>query len=257
MELAAYHQFVDLEEDHFWFRGRRAIFFALLDKEFHGRQDLEILEVGCGAGGLLKRLSAYGNAKGLELWPELCKLAMDRSGQSMICGNAYAIPLADESQDLVCLFDTIEHIPDQEKALAEIRRVLKPGGMAFFSVPAYQFLFSNNDRVAHHCRRYTKGRLAKVCKQAGFEPKKISYFNSFLFPLILPAVLLGKFKQRWIGLKDPNKTNLSKTFPAPINATFATIMGSERHLLRHMSFPVGHSLIGMFRRPPVNPSSDE
>ncbi len=249
MELSAYQQFADLEEEHFWFRGRRSIFFAILDKLYHGRKDLEILEVGCGAGGLLKRLSIYGNAKGLELWPELCKLAKDRSGQSMICGNAYAIPLADQSQDLICLFDTIEHIPDEGQALAEIQRVLKPGGRVFFSVPAYQFLFSNNDRVAHHCRRYTKGRLQKVCKAAALEAEKLSYFNSFLFPLILPAVLLAKGKEKWIGLKDENKTNLSRVFPGPINATFAGIMSSERHLLRHMNFPVGHSLLGVFRRP--------
>ena len=250
MEYAAYAQFVDLEEEHFWFRGRRTIFFSLLDKFLEGRKDLEVLEVGCGAGGLLKRLSVYGNAKGMELWPELCTIAKDRSQQGMICGNAYAIPLADQSQDLVCLFDTIEHIPEQEKALAEIYRVLKPGGMVFFSVPAYQFLFSNNDRVAHHCRRYTKGLLKKVCKEAGLRPKKVSYFNTFLFPLILPAVLIEKAKEKWIGLKDPNKTNLSKTFPGPINTTFAKIMGSERHLLRHLSFPTGHSLLGLFQRPP-------
>jgi SAM-dependent methyltransferase len=80
------------------------------------------------------------------------------------------------------------------RALAEIQRVLKPGGHVFFSVPAYQFLFSNNDRVAHHFRRYTKRRLTDAVCRNGFQPVKVSYFNLLLFPLILPTVLLQKFQ---------------------------------------------------------------
>lgn len=252
MDRAAYEQFATLEEDHFWFRGRRAIFFTLLDRYVDGRRDLNVLEIGCGAGGLLRRLSAYGAATGVELDGELAALSQERSGASTVCGNAYTLPFADGSQDLVCLFDALEHMPDEDQALREVNRVLRPGGTVFFSVPAYQFLYANNDRVAHHCRRYTRRRLRRVVEANGFAPRKLTYFNTILFPLILPAVLLGKLRERLFGLKDPNHTNLSYSPPGFINRALAFIMGSERMLLRSVNFPTGHSLIGIFSKPAPN-----
>ena len=248
MDPAAYEQFATLEETHFWFRGRRDIFFEILDQRFAARPAMDVLEVGCGAGGLLRRLTRYGNVQGLELSVELAELARERSGLPVACANAYALPYDDDSQDLVCLFDAIEHIPDEGQALREIHRVLRPGGHVFFSVPAYQFLFSNNDRVAHHFRRYTKTRLTKTVCSNGFRPVKVSYFNLFLFPLILPAVLLTKAKERFFGLKDPERTNLSVQ-PRPfVNEVLARIMSSERRVLPHVSFPTGHSLIGLYQK---------
>ncbi|HHI80087.1 MAG TPA: SAM-dependent methyltransferase [Planctomycetes bacterium] len=251
MEPEAYRQFAVLEEEHFWFRGRRKIFFALLDRLLASRleeaetkgEPLEILEIGCGAGNLLRRLSRYGRTKGLELSRELATLCQERSRRPTLCANAYHLPLPDESQDLVCLFDTIEHIPDEAKALGEIQRVLRPGGLVMFSVPAYQFLYSNNDRVAHHCRRYTKGRLQASLKEAGLTPIKATYFNLFLFPLILPAVLFTKVKDKVFGLKNEDHTNLSVKIPKFLNEALALVMGSEAGLLPRLNFPTGHSLI--------------
>ncbi len=251
MEPEAYRQFADLEENHFWFRGRRKIFFAILNKLLASKLQaaekekapLEILEIGCGAGNLLRRLTHFGRTKGVELNQDLATLCQERSERPTLCANAYNLPLPDQSQDLVCLFDTIEHIPDEAKALSEIYRVLKPGGLVIFSVPAYQFLYSNNDRVAHHCRRYTKGRLQKALKEASLTPIKATYFNAFLFPLILPAVLFTKVKDKILGVKNPDHTNLSVKIPKPLNETLAGIMGSEASLLPRINFPCGHSLI--------------
>jgi len=248
VELAAYEQFATLEEEHFWFRGRRAIFFAVLDRYLKGRQDLDILEIVCGAGGLLRRLKKYGNPKGLELSFELSVMSRERSACLVVCGDAYGLPFENESQDLLCLFDAIEHIPDEARVLAEIHRVLRPGGLVFFSVPAYPFLYANNDRVAHHCRRYTAGHLKRVCQEAGLEKRRLSYFNSFLFPLILPTVLFGKLKEKMIGLEDPDHTNLSYQPKPFINGLLAGIMGSERHIQPFLSFPTGHSLWGLFEK---------
>ena len=144
----------------------------------------------------------------------------------------------------MALFDVIEHIPDDQRVMDEVRRVLKPGGQVFISVPAYQFLFSQNDRVAHHLRRYTAGRLRNVLQSANLKPAKLTYFNTFLFPLILPAVLVLKAKEKFFGLPE-GLTNLSHQFKEPVNGIFGWIMGAERWLLRHIEFPFGHSLIAM------------
>jgi len=249
MDSVAYQQFADLEEDHFWFRGRRRIFFDLLDRQVGNGNGLDVLEIGCGTGGFLKRLDRYGRTMGLERALDCAALSQQRSGRPTICGDAYAIPLPDSSLDLVCLFDVLEHLPDERRALAEIARVLRPGGTAFFSVPAYQFLYANNDRVTHHCRRYTWRRLASVLRESGLLPRKVTYFNTFLFPVILPAVLLMKLKERVVGLADEQHTNLTVKIPRLLNRVLFAIMSSERFLLERMNFWVGHSLIAIVEKP--------
>lgn len=244
MEASVYDQFAELEQRHFWFRGRRRIFFDLLDRALERREDLEVLEVGCGPGGMLDNLSRYGRVHALDIAHDAMRYCKQRGYERVVTGSGTELPFGDNLFDLVAAFDAIEHIPDDNLALREIHRVLKPGGKVFVSVPAYQFLFSQNDRLVHHQRRYTRRLLRERFEAAGLKPVKLSYFNSLLFPLILPAVMVLKAKERFVGLPD-DQTNLSHEFSGPVNELFAWFMGSERHLLRHTEFPFGHSLIGI------------
>ncbi|MHC4515836.1 MAG: class I SAM-dependent methyltransferase [Planctomycetota bacterium] len=246
MEPSVYEQFASLEEGHFWFKGRRAIFFDLIERTLNGRRDLQILEVGCGAGGMLAPLSRFGRVHGVDVAHDYMQYCQHRGYKRVVTGNGYQLPFADDSFDLVALFDVIEHIEDDRQVLAEVKRILKPDGQVFISVPAYQFLFSQNDRIAHHLRRYTSQKLSQVLTSVGLKPRKLTYFNTFLFPLILPAVLVLKLKEKLFGLPD-HLTNLSHDFKEPVNSMFAWMMGAERYLLRHMEFPFGHSLIAMAR----------
>lgn len=244
METNVYEQFAQLEDRHFWFLGRRNIFFDLLGRVLQGRNDLQILEVGCGAGGMLGPLARFGTVTGLDIAKDYVAYCHRRGHQRVLAGSGYELPFRDQSFDLVAAFDTIEHIPDDGRVLREIRRVLKPGGRVFLSVPAYQFLYSQNDRVAHHQRRYTAHQLRERLRAAGLTPQRLSYFNTFLFPLILPAVLVLKLKEKLFGLPE-GQTNLSHSFAGPVNRAFAAVMSSEKLLLRHMEFPFGHSLLAL------------
>lgn len=245
MEETANRQFVELERTHFWFVGRRRIFFTLLDSFLAGRGPLRILDVGCGAGGMLEPLARYGEVTGVDMSAELVEFCHERGFPNVVVGDAYSLPAEDGSVDLVTLFDTIEHVPDDARALRETRRVLAPGGLVFISTPAYQFLYANNDRVAHHERRYTARRLRRTLVDAGLEPVKVTYFNTLLFPAILPAVLAKKVQER---LSDPgDRTNLSHDMNPLINRALAATMGSERRLLTRTNFPFGHSLIAIAR----------
>ena len=247
MDARIYDQFAELEQRHFWFRGRRAIFFDFIARELSGRgHDLEILEIGCGPGGMLSPLARFGHLHGLDIAHDALAYCRHRGFPDVVTGSGTELPFADGSFDVVALFDAIEHIPDDRQALAEVKRILKPGGLVFISVPAYQFLFSQNDRLVHHQRRYTRGQLAKLLSAERFAPRKLTYFNTFLFPLILPAVMVLKLKERLLGLPD-GQTNLSHEFSRPVNGLFAWFMSAERWLLRHMEFPFGHSLIAIAR----------
>jgi SAM-dependent methyltransferase len=246
MEDTANKQFVELERTHFWFVGRRRIFFSLLDRELAGRSDTRILDVGCGAGGMLEPLSRYGRVRGLDMSQELVEFCHRRGFEQVQVGSAYELPVEHGSLDLVTLFDTIEHVPDDRRVLRECHRALAPGGLVFLSVPAYQFLYANNDRVAHHERRYTARALRQKLVEAGFEPVQVTYFNTLLFPAILPAVLAKKLGER---LSDPGeRTNLSHDLSPRLNRMLAAVMGSERHLVGRVSMPFGHSIIAIARR---------
>jgi SAM-dependent methyltransferase len=250
MEETAYRQFVELERTHFWFIGRRRIFMHLLGQQLNGQADARILDVGCGAGGMLEPLARFGTVTGVDTSPELVEFCRSRGFARTVVGSAYELPARDGSVDLVTLFDTIEHVPDDARALREARRALGFGGVLFISVPAYQFLYANNDRVAHHERRYTARQLRRKLADAGFEPVKITYFNTLLFPLILPAVLLKKLQERLVSPGD--RTNLSHALPRLLNALLTTIMSSERRLLTRWNMPFGHSIIAIAR--PARPA---
>ncbi len=248
MEETANRQFVELERTHFWFVGRRRIFFHLLDRELAGRTDAKVLDVGCGAGGMLGPLGRYGEVSGVDVQPELVELCRQRGFERVYVGSAYELPADEASVDLVTLFDTIEHVTDDERVLREVHRVLAPGGRVFISVPAYGFLYANNDRVAHHQRRYTVRALRRKLIAAGLEPIQVTYFNTFLFPAILPAVLIKKLRERFVDPQD--QTNLSHDVPAGVNRALAAVMGSERRLLARRSLPFGHSIVAIAQRPP-------
>jgi SAM-dependent methyltransferase len=242
---AAYRQFVELEQSHFWFIGRRRIFAHLLDRELRGRPFAKVLDVGCGAGGMFELLGRYGEVTGIDTSPELVELSRSRGLARVEVGSAYELPVQSASVALITLFDTLEHIPDDERALRECRRALEPAGLLFVSAPAYQFLYANNDRVAHHERRYTARELHRKLIGAGFAPDRITYFNTLMFPAILPVVMAKKLRER---LSDPgDQTNLSHTLRPGLNRALASVMSSERHLLTRVSLPFGHSLIAIAR----------
>ena len=248
MDSVAARQFVELERTHWWFEGRRRIFFHLLDQALIGRMDVRSLDVGCGAGGMMVELERYGTPYGIDVDTTLLHVCRARGFQELLNASGTHVPFMDASFDLVTLFDCIEHIDDDGMALCEAHRVLKPGGLLFVSVPAYQFLYAHNDQVAHHVRRYTLSELRSKIRLAGFGVIKASYINALLFPLILPAVLLIKLKERVIG-DDGRRTNLSYTYPRWLNHALAAIFAAERHLVSRWTVPGGHSICRLAVRP--------
>ncbi len=275
MDRAAFKLFATLEQDHWWFRGRRELYLPLLrqvlerdtpaavpaavpaatpgDSAEPGatRGARRILDVGCGVGGFLTPLAALGDVHGCELDEASVGFCRELGRTNTFVAASDRLPVPDASQDLVTLFDVLEHTPDDRAVLAEVRRVLRPGGHVVVSVPAYQFLFANNDRVAHHYRRYTRGGLLTRLSQAGLDVRKATYVNVILGAVIIPTVLLLKLKEQLFPVQQDATTNLSWRVPRPINALLARIFAGERHVLRHANAPLGHSLFAVARRPPA------
>jgi SAM-dependent methyltransferase len=252
MEENAYRQFRDLERSHWWFRGRHAIFRTVLQRRvvpLLGAGPVRALDLGCGVGGHLKMLRALGEPVGVDLEADAARACLRRGFPRVVEADGTKLPFGDGAFDLVTAFDAVEHIPDDAAALAECRRVLRPGGVLFLSGPAYQFLYTHQDRVVHHCRRYTLGSLFRLFANAGFRVEHASYINAILFPGILPVLLLTRLRQK-IRPPDPGdqRSNASIWFPKWLDALLRRIFAFERHVVSRVQLPFGHSLIVVGRK---------
>lgn len=112
-------------------RGRYHDLLDEMEVEFCARwvRDRSVLEVGCGTGLLLRRFAALaGEAVGVDLSPGMLAHARAR-GLTVVEGDAAALPFPDARFDVAVSFKTLPHVPDLRRALAEMARVVRPGGL--------------------------------------------------------------------------------------------------------------------------------
>ena len=96
-----------------------------------------ILDVGCGEGITLEKLLRVFPGKqisGIDAESENIEICRQQ-GLPIVPGDVYQLPIADASVDCVLFLEVIEHLPEPERALAEIRRVLRPGGRVIIIFP--------------------------------------------------------------------------------------------------------------------------
>jgi len=241
---ALYVQHDLLEEDHWWFVGRRRIVVSVL-RSLVARddRDRQILDVGCGTGGMLKALRTFGGVTGMDT----SHFAIDRARERSGCRVEWGVlpeptPFEPGSFDVVTALDVIEHVDDDEEAVRTIHRVLRPGGLFVCTVPAFRFLWSGHDEVNHHRRRYRRTELRRKLVGAGFRIRRLTYFNFLLFPPIALIRLVGRLSGR-----------KGSDFEVPfrgINGMLAGIFGAERYLLGVTSLPFGVSLLAVCEKLP-------
>ena len=159
---------VVLDEDmHWWFASRTRAILAYLDSYVGAGQNLRVLDVGCGAGNMAHHLDHYGHVIGVDPYPKPLEVAR-RRGLEVRQASATEMPFPDCSFDLVALLDTVEHIADEAAVFDECRRVLRPGGKLLVTVPALMWLWSNNDVINAHHRRYSRAELNQKLAEHGF-----------------------------------------------------------------------------------------
>ena len=244
MKEAAYEIIYSSELNHWWYKVRRKIVHDLIRKHCcleRGREFL-ILDVGCGTGALLKELDSYGAAYGIDFSEKALDFCKARSLANVRLGSITGIPYPDDAFDLVLALDILEHVEDDLKALQEIKRVLRPGGICVLFVPAFQLLWGVTDVLGQHYRRYTRPELTSKMRQEGLDIIRSSYFNTFLFfPIALVRLLVRWFR---IPLKTENRTG-----SGVINKILYSLFYMESRLLRYVNFPFGVSVLVVWRKP--------
>ncbi|BAY18696.1 hypothetical protein NIES21_45480 [Anabaenopsis circularis NIES-21] len=239
MDKNFYLQYAAVEDQHWWFVGRRRIVEALI-RQLKLPKHAKILEAGCATGGNLSMLARYGEVAAMELDETACLLANERRVTTVQQGSLPdKIPFTSQ-YDLIVILDVLEHIDDDLAALEALSSRLNPNSWLLITVPAYQFLWSYHDEINHHKRRYTLKKLQRVVKQAGYTVCYGSYFNTWLFPLVAGIRLLKNL------LKLDKKADASSdlNLPAkPINKFLTFLFASERYLINRVSLPFGVSVV--------------
>ena len=235
---------LDQDEHHWWYRGRRLIVGAELARLRLG-DEAEILDAGCGSGRMLEDLVEYGTVSGLELDPDTAEFAASRGCGEVKQGSLERLPWDSATFDLITCLDVLEHVPDDRGALAELRRVAKPGGWLLLTVPAYQTLWSLHDAANHHYRRYSRRGLRLVALEAGWRMVRMTSFNSILLP-VAAAVRLAQRGRHPDSSYNP-ELNLG---PAWLNAVLERPLRVEaRWLDRGGTIPAGLSLLAVLENP--------
>lgn len=184
----------EIEAGSFWFNHRNAV-IAAVAKRFAPPGPL--FDVGGGNGYVSLGLRGAGvECIVVEPGPTGAANAVQR-GFPVIRAPFQDLQIPDGSIPAAGLFDVLEHIPDDRAALANLHRVLMPGGRLYIAVPAYNALWSSEDIHAGHFRRYTLGGLQRRLREAGFT---VEYGSYFFRALLLPILLLRALPFR-LGLR--------------------------------------------------------
>lgn len=239
----------DFEEHYWWFVGRRAIVFDLIRRYAMDRMGRIILDAGCGSGFLTDKLQAFGKVCAIDFSHHALQLAYRRGVRLLANGSLDTLPFRDQKFDIITSLDVLEHLDDDMNAMSELNRICKNDGKLVIFVPAFQFLWSGEDNVSEHRRRYTRKELACKLQTAGFSIDFLSYVNMFLFPVVTCVILFDRFFR-------PARLNESNMRPLPftLNRILSVIFRTEAILLRWIRLPFGTSLAGVVSKKP-NPST--
>lgn len=235
-----------VEDQHWWYVGRRRILVSFVERICHelrneGRSTPHILDIGCGTGGNLEMLKEYGDAEGVDVSVEALDFCRARGLGAVKEGAAESLPYEDGSFDLVTGLDVVEHLDDDLAGLREMRRVLRNGGRALLFVPAFMFLWGVQDDVSNHRRRYTLSELRRTVEQAGLRIERASYANFTFFA----PIFAGRLLMRLTGWRPASENNINI---GALNGLFGRVLGSESWWLQRMNFPFGVSAICVARR---------
>ena len=235
MDAVEYEKMAAVEDAMWWYGGLRANLATLAGLESGGRAVL--LDAGCGTGGTLRALRTAQpglTLVGMDFDRGACAHAERKSGCPIAAGSIDRLPFASASFDVILSADVLCHMSvDQDAALAELGRCLKPGGRLILNLPAYEWMKSVHDARVHTARRYTAGGLARLLGRHGFGQIRATYWNTLLFPLMVLRRKLFKGGSSDVML-----------YPAPIERLFRAVVGLEtRALGAGWTLPFGGSVL--------------
>jgi ubiquinone/menaquinone biosynthesis C-methylase UbiE len=242
MEPDEYARIAAVEDQHWWYRSTRALMADLLAPWLTA--DQTILDAGCGPGGNGAWLTRHGRVVAVDHAADALRFV--RSGRPELApvrADLQALPFPDRVFDVVVTITVLYSVPDDAAALAELARVLRPGGVALVLEPAFPALRRAHDTTVHTRRRYRRAELAAAAAGAGLTVERATYAFSFL---ALPAAALAaadRVRPRAAGDAGSDVERRA------LDAVFEPLARLERRRLRHADVPFGTSALVLATRP--------
>jgi len=228
---------------HWWYRGRRRIVRVELEA-LGPPPGARLLDAGCGGGQTLDVLREFGAAIGIDPDADCVARARARGHEAAVAALP-ELPFDDGAFDACTCLDVLEHLSDDESALAELARVTAPAGGLLVTVPAYEALWSEHDRANEHLRRYRAHTLKPLAARTGWEIERLTYFNTLLLAPAAIVRVAGRYRRR----PRPAAVSELNFTPRVLNGALELPLRAEAALLRcGARLPVGLSLLAILRR---------
>lgn len=246
MNPGEYERMYRLEDTYWWFVGRHRLVEGLITERYPlpSTHPLTLLDVGCGTGAMSARLLRWGKVVSMDFSPLALQFSRRRGLKHLVGGDAMKLPFASECFDIITVMDVLEHLPDDQAAMREFHRVLKPGGRVVATVPAYQHLWSEHDIALMHFRRYIRQQLGERFIGAGFQLEKLSHTMTALYPLVALQRRLNATKPP----HDPPRAAMP-IFPTPVNNLMTGLFTLENRIARKVNLPFGVTILCVAQKP--------
>lgn len=230
------------QPDYWWYRVRSELLQVALSRWLGTGE--RILDVGSADGPSVGWLSRHGSVLSLDHDPR--GLRPPRG----VCGSVLQLPFADGAFDLVTAFDVLEHCDPEQVAVAELARVLRPGGRMLMSVPAYQWAWGEHDVANHHHRRYTRPGAVAALEAGGLRVERATYAFAGVFPFFaaerVARRVVRRLRPRVTGPADVVEV---PDLPAPVERILLALTRLDRRLLRARDLPFGSSVLVAAAKP--------
>lgn len=233
-----------VEDDYWWYRALRRHVVDAINPQFATGK---LLDAGCGTGGMLATLRQRFRRMqlaGIDAGSRAVELARERKlDAELMQSSVDELPFASEAFDVVLSIDVITAATvDTNRAISEMRRVLRPAGQLILNVAAFRFLRGAHDVATNVTKRFTRPEIVQLLRAGGFIIERITYWNALLMPPVAVA--------RWLSRRRANDQARSdfRPLPSAANAALRNIALLELHISRYLSLPFGTSLFAIARR---------
>ncbi len=169
-----------------------------------------------------------------------------KAGRAVAKGDVTRIPIASDSCDVVASFDVLQCVPNDQAALREMARVVRPGGVVLLTLAALEVLSGDHAEVWNEVRRYSPELVRQRVSEAGLRLEHVSFMFGSLFPMMLCSRVLQRLTRRFRTVRDDIEIAVP---PSPVNSVLSVVVRAEAALAGRLSFPFGSSLLVVARKP--------
>lgn len=252
MKKNAYAEMYNVESRHWWYVGLHDLILHLAETQYSGLP-LEVLDAGCGTGGLLSALTRRGHhATGFDFSDDAVAFCHQRGLESVFKANINEWIPESREYDLITIMDVLCHkwVPDEVKVLRTMAEGLRENGLLMLNYPAFPLLGRHHDEVVMIRERYTKKTLKTIFAEAGLSPVILSY----RLPHAFLVLVLLRFYEKLRKENQPAKSDIANIPPVLVNNTLIQLLKLENRLIaRKFPIPFGSSVFVVARKNNKNP----